>query len=293
MTRSTALATAVSSLLLGACALLPPEPLGPPAKETIVAVDANGRLLRFNAGQPQKLLDSRPISGLQPGERVLGIDYRVARGELFALGSSHRLYRLDAATGVATAVGAAFVAPLAGGEFGFDFNPAVDRIRVVGDGGLNMRLHPDTGAVVDADPKTDGLQTDGQLAYDAADLNAGRTPKVVAAAYTYNQQDEKITTNYAIDATLGVLVTQGSIEGTKPPVSPNTGRLFTVGPLGAGAFERAGFDISDVKNVAYAALTAAGGTASRWVRIDLTTGQATRLGTVAGGAPIVGVAIQP
>lgn len=224
---------------------------------------------------------------------MLGIDYRVARGQLFALGSSGRLYRIDTATAAATPVGAPLAIALRGSEFGVDFNPTVDRLRVVSDAGQNLRLHPDTGAVVDTDLKTEGLQIDGALAYDAADVNAGRTPAVVAAGYTYNQQDEKLTTNFAIDARQGVLVTQGSREGRQPAVSPNTGRLWTVGSLNAGTFERASFDISDVNNTAYAALTAHDARSSRWVRIDLATGAATPIGSIAGGERVVGIAIEP
>lgn len=265
-----------------------------PGQETVIAVNAAGQLLRFAAGQPDKLLDQKPVTGLQPGEKLLGIDYRIAKGLLYGLGSSNRLYQIDPATAVATPVGSApFEVALAGGEFGFDFNPSADRLRVVSDSGQNLRLHPNTGAVIDADPKKGDLQTDGTLAYDAGDAHATKPPKLVAAAYTYNKDDDALTTNYAIDAALGALVTQGSREGTQPSVSPNTGRLFTVGPLGVAAFERAAFDIGAANNAAYAALTSAGAKASNWVRIDLATGKATPLGTVGGGEAIVGIAIAP
>lgn len=284
------LTAAAVAAMLAACAT-PSEPLGPLAKETVHALTTDQRLVTFNAGQPQKLLASKAIGGLQPQETLLGIDYRVARGQLYALGSSGRLYRVDPASGQATAIGAPIAVPLAGREFGFDFNPAVDRIRVVGDGGQNLRLHPDTGAVVDADPKADGTQIDGTLGYDAADRNAGKPAAIVAAGYTYSKADEKVTTNFAIDAQQGTLVTQGSREGVQPAVSPNSGRLFTVGALGAGAFERAAFDIGDVDNTAYAALS--GGSGSVLYRIDLATGAATRIGTVGGGQPVLGLAIVP
>ena len=38
------------------------------------------------------------------------------------------------------------------------------------------------------------LQIDGRLAYAPGDAGAGRTPGVVAAGYTYNKVNEKITT---------------------------------------------------------------------------------------------------
>jgi hypothetical protein len=286
-------ALTLSAAILAGCALPPAEPPGPLARETILAVSTDLQLLRFNAGQPQKLLDSRPLGGLQPGERVLGIDYRVARGQLFALGSSGRLYRIDPATALATAVSGPFAVALRGSQFGFDFNPTVDRIRVLSDAGQNLRLHPDTGAVIDADPKTEGVQTDATPAFDAADPNAGRTPSLVAAGYSYPPDNDKITTNYAIDARQGTLVMMGSREGVQPVVSPNSGRLFTVGALRAGDFADASLDISDVKNAAYAALTPAGANSSGWFRIDLATGAATRIGRIGGGRPVVGVAIEP
>lgn len=280
--------------LVAACTSVPEEAIGPPAKETLYAVSTANALLAFNAGQPQKILSRRALSGLQPQERVLGIDYRVARGQLFALGSSGRLYRIDTTTAAATPVGAPFAIALRGARFGFDFNPAVDRIRVVSDAGQNLRVHPDTGALVDADPKTDGLQADGGIAYAPSDALAGKPVALVAAAYSYNQVDEKITTNFAIDAQHGVLVTQGSREGVVPAVSPNTGRLFTVGPLGIkGRAEGVSFDISDVDNVAYAALTGAGAGASVLYRIDLSSGAAVRIGTIGGGEAVNGLAIEP
>jgi hypothetical protein len=289
----TVLAAATAVLLVVACASAPDGRSGPPAKETLYVVNDANRLIAINGGRPGVPLSDRALAGLQPGERVLGIDYRVARGQLFALGSSGLLYRIDTATASASPVGGVIAAPLRGNEYGFDFNPSVDRIRVVSDAGLNLRLHPETGAVVDADPAAAGLQLDGPLAWAGTDRSAGRPAAIVAAAYTYNKDDEKLTTNYAIDAANGLLVIQGSKEGATPAVSPNTGRLTTVGPLRAGAFERASFDIADVSNAAYAALTRSFGRESVLYRIDLATGAATRIGTIAGGRAVAGIAIEP
>lgn len=282
----------IAALLISACALGPAEPVGPPAKETIHAVTASGRLLSFNAGQPQRILTSKPLAGLRSGDRLVGIDYRVAKGQLFGLGASGQLYRIDAATGAATAVGSPVALP-EGREFGVDFNPTVDRIRVVSDAGFNLRLHPDTGAVVDANPAQAGVQFDGRLAYDSADRMAGHAPRIVAAGYTYNKDNEKITTNYALDGATGTLAQQGTKEGVAPAVSPNTGRLYTVGLLGTGPFERATLDISDVSNAAYAGIGTSANTPTRWYRIDLASGAARFIGTVGGGEPIIGSAIEP
>ena len=285
-------AIAVTATLLG-CASTP-EPVGELRKETVFAVTAAHELIRFNAGQPQRVLGRQKITGLTAGDTLVGIDYRVARGVLYALSSQGRLYRLVTATGALRAVGTApALLPLAGPLFGFDFNPAADRIRVVGASGQNLRLHPDTGAVVDGNPAQDGLQPDGALAYAAGDVNAGKPPTVVAAGYTYNKQDEKLTTNYAIDRRLGVLVMQGSKEGVTPVVSPNTGQLRTVGSLGLGELADASFDIADLSNAAFAALRTPAGTKTQLHLIDLDSGRARLIGTVGDGGALLGIAVEP
>jgi hypothetical protein len=290
MSRRLTLALLAAAALAG-CATSPDEIVGPLAKETIDAVTHGNQLVRFNAGQPQKLLSARPLTGLLPGDTLLGIDYRVAKGQLYGLGASGQLYRIDTRTAAASAIGTPNALPKNGAtEWGVDFNPTVDRIRVVNDAGFNLRLRPDTGAIVDGDPNQPGVQFDARLAYDSADVNAGKPAGLVAAGYTYNKDNDKITTNYALDGRLGTLVHQGSKEGVQPVVSPNTGRLYTVGSLGIGAFARATLDISDLSNTAYSAVTAGG--KSTWYRVDLATGKATRIGTVAGDA-LVGAAIEP
>ena len=48
------------------------------------------------------------ISGMQPGEALLAIDFRPATGQLYGLGSTSRLYTIDSTSGAATAIGAGF-----------------------------------------------------------------------------------------------------------------------------------------------------------------------------------------
>jgi len=273
-------------LLLSACASGPMSSgsmyEGPPRKETVFAVTDAGELIRFSSGQPGRVQDRKPVQGLQPGDQLVGIDFRVAKGVLYALSASGRLYTLDTMTGRLTPVGNGAAASLTGAAIGFDFNPAADRIRVVSDTGMNLRLHPDTGALAATDPA---------LQYDANDVNKGKAPRVTAAGYTYNKRNEKITTNFAIDLAAGALVMQGSKEGLEPVVSPNTGRLFTVGSLGVGNLEGAVFDIADLDNTALAALRVKGVT--RLYYVDLATGRATTLGTVGDGRALRGLAIEP
>lgn len=278
--------------LLAACAggPQPAQPRG--SREVAMAVTASNQLIRFNAAQPDRLLSRLALRGLQPGEHILGMDMRAKNDQLYALGSSGRLYTVDTETGSVTPVGNPLAVPLQGEAFGFDFNPTVDRIRVVSDRGQNLRLHPDTGAVVDAQPDVAGVQTDALPAFAADDRHAALQPRLVAAAYSYNKADPKVTTNFAIDAASGSLVTQGTREGALPAVSPNTGRLFTVGALGAGPFHDASFDIHVLTDQGFAALTARDARSSRWVQIDLQTGRARVIGTIGGGEAVRALAFE-
>ena len=282
----------VAGVALAGCATAPPPES--PQRELVVAVTDSHELITFNAGQPAQILERRPVTGLPTGERLVGIDFRVARGVLYALSQAGRLYTLDIPTGALRPVGAApSGVALRGTSFGFDFNPAADRIRVVSNTGQNLRLHPDTGAAVDGDAALEGVQPDPSLRYAWSDAHAGRTPDVVAAAYTYNTQDSKLTTNYAIDRALGVLVMQGSREGDTPVVSPNTGQLRTVGSLGLPPLTDASFDISDVDNTALIAVRTVADRPTRLHRVDLRTGATRPLGVVGEGAPLLGMAIEP
>lgn len=282
----------VAGVALTGCATAPAPETS--QRELVVAVTDSHELITFNAAQPAQILERRPVTGLPAGERLVGIDFRVARGVLYALSQAGRLYTLDIPTGALRPVGAApAIVALKGTSFGFDFNPAADRIRVVSNTGQNLRLHPDTGAAVDGDAALEGVQPDPSLRYAWSDANAGRTPDIVGAAYTYNTQDSKLTTNYAIDRALGVLVMQGSREGTTPVVSPNTGQLRTVGSLGLPPLTDVAFDISDVDNTALIAVRTVTDRQTRLHLVDLRTGTTRPLGTVGEGAALLGMAIEP
>ncbi|TAG26487.1 MAG: DUF4394 domain-containing protein [Burkholderiales bacterium] len=291
--RSAFALAAVSLAILAGCASTPSEPMGQARAEKAVAVTASHQLIKFNAGQPQKILATVAIKGLEPGETILGIDYRVSKDTLYALGSSGRLYTLNEDTAQLTQVGSgSFAVKLDGTMFGFDFNPTVDRIRVISNTGQNLRLHPDTGAVVDSNPNVEGVQIDGPLTYAPNDANVGKKPSIVGAAYSYNKADPKITTNYALDAATGALVTQGSREGTTPAVSPNTGQLFTVGKLGVN-FDDAAFDIQALSDVAFAALNGKELKGTRLYTLDLKTGAAQFIGTIGTSEGIRAMAMEP
>lgn len=258
----------------------------------LFAVTQGNLLVSFNASTPGLLFSKVPLTGLAAGEQLLGIDFRVARGELFGLSTQGRLLRIHLTTGAVVAIGKPQALPK-GEAFGVDFNPVVDRVRVVSNTGANWRLHPDTGALVDGDPATPGVQPDQALAYAPGDLLAGNPPAIAAVAYTYNQANDQLTTAYAIDANAGHLVLLGSLETARPPVSPNTGLLQAIGPLGIDRFDRAAFDISDLDNTAYLVTTRQGAAESRLYEVNLGSGQARLIGAIAAGQPIRGMSIEP
>ena len=82
---------AVLPALLAGCASLTTPP-APVRTEVVLAVTASMELLTFNAGQPAHILQRTPITGLPAGDALVGIDYRVARGVLYALSQAGRLY---------------------------------------------------------------------------------------------------------------------------------------------------------------------------------------------------------
>ncbi len=239
---------------------------------TVYALTAAGHLVTFNSGAPQSLLTNVAITGLSLGDAPLGIDFRPSSEGLYLL-TTNRLYVLDVDTGVATAVGGAFTTGLNGTAFGVDFNPVVDRLRVVSNNQQNLRLNPDTGAVENIDTP---------LQFAAGDPHFGAAPQVCGSAYTNNVPNAGSTTLYDIDFALDILVTQNPA---------NNGTLTTVGGLGVDTTDRVGFDIRTSGGIAYASLTATGATFSSFYTIDLGTGLATLVGNIGGLSQILDIAI--
>jgi len=266
-------------IALIAIALRPPASQAEVFAQTVYAVTNSNKLLQFNSTSPGNIRTQQAITGLQAGEVIQGIDFRPANGQLYALGSTSRLYTIDPQSGAASVLGTQPFSPtLSGSAFGFDFNPVPDRIRVVGDADQNLRLNPNTGAVA-------GL--DSTLVYSSTDVNTGQDPNVVAAAYTNNISGTTSTTLYVIDSNLDVLARQGGPGGTP---SPNTGQLSTVGGLGQNVTDLLGFDITPL-GTAYVATTAPGGSSSSFGTIDLATGRITPIGTIGGGEIVRGIAV--
>jgi hypothetical protein len=200
--------------------------LAPPAQaETILGLTSGDQLVTFASRAPGTILSTVNVTGLQSGELLLGIDVRPATGQLYGLCSTNRIYTINPWTGAAAVVGSGpFTPALTGSHFGLDFNPVPDAIRIVSDEEQNLRVNPNTGAV---------LGTDVNLAYAPGDPNFGGNPMIVAVAYSNNTEGAANTTLYGIDSLYHTLVRQGAVDGGAGGVAgPNGGQLFTIGPLG-------------------------------------------------------------
>lgn len=207
---------------------------------------------------------TKPITGLQGGETLYGIDMRPLNGQLYALGTTSRVYTINTASGAATAVGAPISPALSGGDFGFDFNPTVDRIRIVSNSGQNLRYNPNDNSVL----------VDGSL-------NPG-SPNVTAAAYINNFPGSTATTLFDIDTRTG-----SAVLFTQAP--PNNGTLVAVGSLNVQVEGGNGFDVGGTSNIGYALLRA--DRVTRLYTINLATGLATERSAVAGNPAIRGFAV--
>ena len=224
-----------------------------PTEPVAYAVDNSNNLQIFNPNSPMPV--SKAITGLQSGENILGIDFRPLNGQLYALGSTSRVYTINASSGAAVAVGTAPISPLLSGtSFGFDFNPTVDRIRIVSNTGQKLRFNPADGVAITAG----ALTTTGQIS---------------GAAYTNNFAGSTTTVLFDIDSTNDLLVRQDP---------PNSGGIVDVGALGVNVEAANGFDIGSTSNMAYGIFTVAG--TQRLYSVNLTTGAATAGATITTAA---------
>jgi hypothetical protein len=239
-----------------------------PFASALVGLTTANALIQFNADAPGTIVAGpTTITGLDPGEFILSIDYRSATGGLYGLSNLSRLFRLNAATGAATLT-ATLTSSLTGTAWGLDFNPSLDSLRIVSNGGGNLFANPDTGAVTVQTP----------LMFAAGDVHAGTPPSLAGSAYINTVFNTATTLLYGIDNSLDALVTQ---------TPPANGTLNTVGALGVDAVGDLGFDIEPVLNSGWAAMVV-GGT-SRLYKINIHSGAATLIGAIGGGHHLRGL----
>jgi hypothetical protein len=221
-------------------------------------------LVQFNERSPERLKDIQVISGLPGGVTLSGIDFRPATGDLYGVGSDNVVYRVNPQTGIAVAEGPPFTPALRGTSFGVDFNPTVDKIRVVSDAAQNLRLNVDEGTVLSADK----------------DLNPG-TPQVVGAGYTnssFTATKPAATQLFVVDAATDQLLLQNP---------PNDGTLTMGKRLRIDVGQQTGFDIAGAANTGYLATSTPRSRGSNLYRVDVTSGKTRQLGRIGGKRLVV------
>ncbi len=269
---------------------------------------SNNTLFAFDTATPATVGTGVPVTGLGTGENLVGIDIRPQNGQLYGLTSNGtgavRLYAISPTTGLAVGLSAGTVqfddgggnpVAIAGTNFGFDFNPTVDRIRVVTDAGVDFRMNPNTGGIVDGNAGTAGINPDGAI--------NGDTTTVDAAAYTNNAPNATVTTLYTLDAVTNKL----SIQNPPNAGTQSNGTVVTVAGSTFDFTAVNGFDIPAGVSVStanatatgsgFVILTTAAGTPGLYT-IDLTTAKATLVGNVGlagtgGTVSVQGFAVQP
>jgi hypothetical protein len=250
-------------------AIAPPASAPSQDPGDLYAVTESGRLVSFSSTSPQKVCTSVQFSGQQSGETVLSVDVRPADQGLYALGSTGRLYNLDAASGTLSLKGTLVAAlgdsdPYAGiegTEHGVDFNPGNDLLRIVGDNGFNARvlnLDVANGTTVTTDP----------------DINPVG-PAIGAAAYGNGVAGTNISTFYMVDSTSGSLYSLGGLTGTVTQIGTTLG----VG----GVSSVGGFDIYGTDNRGLAALSIGSDVNPTLYSVQLNTGVATAVGAIGTG----------
>ncbi len=240
-----------------------------------VALTASGKLISFNRAAPSTLVGTVSLTGVASGESLIGIDMRPANKLLYALGDKGNLYTIEPSTGTATLTTrltadagdttAPFTA-LSGTAFGIDFNPAADRLRVVSNTGLNLRINVDTGATFTDTPITPA------------------TAAVSGSAYTNSFAGATSTRLFSINLATSTLDLQDP--------NPNAG-IQVPGPALGVTPTSADFDIDAGNNIGYAAMTVSGVTSL--YRINLQAGAvapaASVVDVIAGGEQIRGLAL--
>ena len=220
-----------------------------------VALTDSNTLISFDPSSPSdaETIEIEGIEGV-----LLGIDTRPANGSIYGIDTANNIYTIDPDSGEASYV-STLDTPFEGGTIsGFDFNPAADRLRLVGDNDQDFRINVDTGEVT----------VDGTLAFADGDFNSGVNPNVTAAAYTNSFDGTDSTQLYDIDTLLNDLVLQDP---------PNDGTLVTVGDLGIDFDTLGGFEIVSSSNGDNAAFAVSNSTL---YTIDLSSGVASSLGEI-------------
>ncbi|MBA2623167.1 MAG: DUF4394 domain-containing protein [Chthoniobacterales bacterium] len=259
--------------------------------ELLIGLTVQNTLISFDSSTPGTISSSVPIFGVVAGETIFGIDRRPVAGPnngvLYGFGvntttGQGRIYTLDAGTGIAVPVALLFADPadtippfpfttVSGTAFGVDFNPVVDRLRVVSNTGQNLRINVGNGLV----------QLDVPLAYEAGDINFGDLPNVTSVAYSNNFAGAASTVLRGVDS-------GQSPDSLDVITNPNGGTLMTSLNLPFNGNDLSGYDISGLTGTPYFSVNSGAGGPSQLFAAG--PGGITLTGFIGGSVALRGLA---
>ncbi|MEU8632041.1 DUF4394 domain-containing protein [Amycolatopsis sp. NPDC048633] len=265
--RGIAAAAAVLSAATGVSVATAGDSVAQAAGLQTFGITADGTLMAmFTTDRPQVLDWVRVVTGLSGDTSLIGIDIRPQNNTMYGVGNYGGIYTIttppvtpDVVVKKVSQLGV----PLYGTNFGVDFNPAADRLRVVSDNGQNLRHNLNDGTTTEDTTLTTPPLT-------------GPARGVTASAYTNNDLNaDTATTLFGVNTTTDQVVIQSPA---------NNGTLAPTGALGVDATPNAGLDIySDLVNgktvsaSAFATIIPSGGSATLY-SVNLLTGATSAVG---------------
>ena len=250
--RSATLGSAVALASLGAHAV------------GLVGLTSANEIARFDSATPGN--SSRvAITGLDAGDRFVGIDLRPGDNKIYGVTLSNKIYTVNEVTGVASFVvglSANVINPTLG--YGMDFNPSADftggsSLRLVSSAGSNFAINAGTGVV--GNP--------------ASNIGMGYTGVAYSNAVTLPTSAPASTQLYYINSNAGTLSVATSAF--------NAPTINLVGNLGVDVLKANGFELL-ADGQAFAAFNVDNGSSlvTGLYSVNLGTGAASLIGSYNG-----------
>lgn len=241
---------AVAMLALGAPSAFADELVG--AKR-----DAH-ELFFFDSDTPNGDVDHVAVNGIVPDDQIVALALRPSTGGLYAVGADEgvgddeddtaQLYELNYRTGDAAPVGPRF--RVWGKQYGADFNPVTDQLRLVSDADMNLSIALNPF----------GVTLDRKLTF----TNDPGSPEIVGLAYSNSAFPANGTTAYAIDSR------QDSVWQLDPPAGGLLSNENKMNGIGVG--DRLGFTMSWNNEGYFTTEDQFGRNRTRLFRLDVRTG---------------------
>jgi hypothetical protein len=220
-------------------------------KTSIYALNADNTIFVMAPGATSF---TRLVRVTSTNGNLIGIDFRVADGLLYALTDTGSIYTINlSSTNLGAATLVSNISPRFAGGYQslMDFNPVLNAVRLIGSNCQNYAVVNSNGGNLNAT----AVQT--SLAYAPGDVNAGVVPNISAGSYTNNYVGAANTLFYAIDYDLDTFVTiqpatPGGSSATGGGQLQTLGKLVTPGGAPVNVSPTADLDIyTDANNVNY------------------------------------------